>query len=373
MLAGEALAAKANGEAEPQRYVALARFFAENIAVQAPSLEKTVTESAEAVTGADAVLAGYDALPGHRPRRIHSRRPGEGRDDTECVARSVRHTSAFSRHDLSELCASFRPLLKQRAQGKRRCPTPPSSTIPDRERTSMAPLKDPITKPVKTRVVDTGKHSYRFHELQVERLGLRGTIYLVDDDPEFSGAAQRLLELAGYHVQSFPSAERLLAQQLHQNRVDCILLDVRLPAITGPDLQQQLIAQNVELPIIFLSGYEDIPITVRTIKSGAEDFLRKPVTAEILLSTIERAIDKHKTSQQRREEKAIHRTNAAKLTPRERDVFERVVEGKLNKQIANEFGSTVRTIKAHRQRVMEKMQARSLAELVLMAEQLKPS
>lgn len=202
---------------------------------------------------------------------------------------------------------------------------------------------------------------------------LRGTIYLVDDDPEFSGAAQRLLEMAGYRVLSFPSAERLLEQQFAKDRADCILLDVRLPAITGPDLQQQLIAQNVELPIIFLSGYEDIPTTVRTIKSGAEDFLRKPITADILLATVERAIDRHKTTQQRRDERAILRANVTSLTPREREVFDRIVEGKLNKQIAHEFGSTVRTIKAHRQRVMEKMQARSLAELVLMAQQLKSS
>jgi len=202
---------------------------------------------------------------------------------------------------------------------------------------------------------------------------LRGTIYLVDDDPEFSAAAQRLLEMAGYQVLSFPSAERLLEQQFSKDRVGCILLDVRLPALTGPDLQQQLIAQSVELPIIFLSGYDDIPTTVRTIKSGAEDFMRKPVTADILLSTVERAIDKHKTSQQRRDERAILSANAGRLTPREREVFERIVEGKSNKQIAHEFGSTVRTIKAHRQRVMEKMQARSLAELVLVAHQLRSS
>jgi len=202
---------------------------------------------------------------------------------------------------------------------------------------------------------------------------LRGTIYLVDDDPEFSAAAQRLLEMAGYQVLSFPSAERLLEQQVSKDRVGCILLDVRLPALTGPDLQQQLIAQSVELPIIFLSGYDDIPTTVRTIKSGAEDFMRKPVTADILLSTVERAIDKHKTSQQRRDERAILSANAGRLTPREREVFERIVEGKSNKQIAHEFGSTVRTIKAHRQRVMEKMQARSLAELVLVAHQLRSS
>ena len=202
---------------------------------------------------------------------------------------------------------------------------------------------------------------------------MRGTIYLVDDDPEFSAAAQRLLEMAGYQVLSFPSAERLLEQQFSKDRVGCILLDVRLPALTGPDLQQQLIAQSVELPIIFLSGYDDIPTTVRTIKSGAEDFMRKPVTADILLSTVERAIDKHKTSQQRRDERAILSANAGRLTPREREVFERIVEGKSNKQIAHEFGSTVRTIKAHRQRVMEKMQARSLAELVLVAHQLRSS
>lgn len=206
-----------------------------------------------------------------------------------------------------------------------------------------------------------------------EIVALRGTIYLVDDDPEFSGAAQRLLEMAGYEVRSFPSAERLLERPFLKERVGCILLDVRLPALAGPDLQQQLIAQNVELPIIFLSGYEDIPTVVRTIKSGAEDFLRKPVTADVLLSTVGSAIDKHKTSQQRRDERAILRANEARLTPRERQVFERIVEGKLNKEIAHEFGSTERTIKAHRQQVMEKMQARSLAELILVAHRLRSS
>jgi len=200
---------------------------------------------------------------------------------------------------------------------------------------------------------------------------LRETIYIIDDDPEFSGAARRLLEMAGYRVLSFPSGERLLEQQFSKDRVACILLDVRLPALTGPELQQELIAHNVGLPIIFLSGYDDIPTTVRTIKSGAEDFLRKPITADVLLSTVERAIEKHMASQQRRDKQAVLRAKETKLTPREREVFDRIVEGKLNKQIALELGCTVRTTKAHRQRVMEKMQARSLAELVVMAQQLR--
>ena len=204
-----------------------------------------------------------------------------------------------------------------------------------------------------------------------EITNFRGTIYLVDDDPDFSDAVRRILEMAGYQVRTFSSAEQLIELRSSEERADCILLDVRLPAITGPDLQQRLIEHNVEQPIIFLSGYEDVPTTVRTIKSGAEDFLKKPITADILLSTVERAIDRHRSSQQRRQTREALETNEARLTPREREVFERIIQGRLNKQIAYEFGSTLRTIKAHRQRVMEKMQARSLAELVLMAHQLR--
>ena len=195
-------------------------------------------------------------------------------------------------------------------------------------------------------------------------------VYVVDDDHSFVAAIERRLRLAGYEVLTYPSAERLLVQRPDDNQEGCILLDVRIPGMSGPDLQRRLDELGSTLPIIFLSGYADIKTTVRTIKAGAEDFLTKPVEAEQLFAAIERAIARHKNAREMNRASSIQRDRVGSLTPRERQVFELVVRGQTNKHAARSLGCTERTIKAHRQRVMEKMQVQSLAELVSLAERV---
>jgi FixJ family two-component response regulator len=199
---------------------------------------------------------------------------------------------------------------------------------------------------------------------------LPGVVHVVDDDHSFQTAIRQRLQLAGYEVQIYSSAEAFLDQQPNDNRSGCLLLDVRIPGLSGPELQARLREVGSTLPIVFISAHEDIQTTVRVIKAGAEDFLIKPVASDRLLPTIERAIARHNALQKLQSELDVLRAHVAALTPRERQVFGLVVQGKINKQIAFALGSTERTIKAHRQRVMEKMNVRSLAELVLIAAQL---
>ena len=196
------------------------------------------------------------------------------------------------------------------------------------------------------------------------------TVYVVDDDASFRAAVERRLKKAGYIVATYPSAQQLLDNLPDEEQPGCILLDVRIPDLSGPELQDRLAQVGSTLPIVFLTGYTDVPTTVRTIKAGAEDFLTKPVSSEQLLRAIEQAIARHEVSRGVKHKLDILRDLLATLTPRERQVFERVVQGKINKQIAQQLGATERTIKAHRHRVMEKMKVQSLAELVSIAERL---
>jgi FixJ family two-component response regulator len=166
------------------------------------------------------------------------------------------------------------------------------------------------------------------------------------------------------------SAQQLLDHLPDEDQSGCILLDVRIPDLSGPELQDRLGEAGSTLPIVFLTGYGDVPTSVRAIKAGAEDFLTKPVSSEQLLRAVEQAIAHHEVSRGVRRKLDAFRELLATLTPRERQVFERVVQGKINKQIAHQLGATERTIKAHRHRVMEKMKVQSLAELVSIAERL---
>jgi len=199
---------------------------------------------------------------------------------------------------------------------------------------------------------------------------LPGMVHVVDDDASFRTAIERRLKKAGYTVATYPSAQQLLARLPDDKEPGCILLDVRIPGLSGPELQGRLNELGSILPIVFLTGYADVQTTVRTIKAGAEDFLTKPVSSEQLLSAIERALAHHETLRAQRSKLDVVRAQIATLTPRERQVFELVVRGKINKQIAHELGTTERTIKAHRQQVMEKAKTQSLAELVSIAEHL---
>jgi FixJ family two-component response regulator len=199
---------------------------------------------------------------------------------------------------------------------------------------------------------------------------LPGFVHVVDDDASFRTAVERRLTKAGYEVATYASAQHLLDRLPNESELGCILLDVRIPGLSGPELQGRLSELGSTLPIVFLTGHPDVPTTVRTIKAGAEDFLTKPVSSDELLQAVERAIAHHEVTRSLNSKLDMVRARIGTLTPRERQVFELVVRGKTNKHVANTVGSTERTIKAHRQRMMEKMQVQSLAELVSLAERV---
>ena len=197
-----------------------------------------------------------------------------------------------------------------------------------------------------------------------------GFVHIVDDDASFRTAMERRLKHAGYEVATYASAQHLLDRLPSESVPSCILLDVRIPELSGPELQERLSELGSTLPIIFLTGHPDIPTTVRAIKAGADDFLTKPVSSDELLQAVERAIAHHEVTRGLKSKLDVVRARIATLTPREREVFELVIRGKTNKQVARALGWTERTIKAHRHRVMEKMQVQSLAELVSLAERV---
>jgi len=197
---------------------------------------------------------------------------------------------------------------------------------------------------------------------------LSALVHVVDDDASFRTAVERRLKKAGYEVAIYPSAQDLLDRLPGESEPACILLDVRIPGLSGPELQDRLSELGSTLPIVFLTGYADVQTTVRTIKAGAEDFLTKPVSSEDLLAAVERALARQLAARGRRDKLDTVRAHIAMLTPREREVFQLIVRGNTNKQVGNVLGATERTIKAHRHRVMEKMQVQSLAELVSLAE-----
>ena len=197
-----------------------------------------------------------------------------------------------------------------------------------------------------------------------------GCVHIVDDDASFRTAMERRLKHAGYEVATYASAQHLLDDLPSESVRSCLLLDVRIPELSGPELQERLSELGSTLPIIFLTGYPDIPATVRAIKAGADDFLTKPVSSDDLLQAIERAIVHHEVTRGLKSKLDVVRAHVAALTPRERQVFDLVIRGDTNKHVARALGCTERTIKAHRHRVMEKMQVRSQLELVSLAERV---
>jgi FixJ family two-component response regulator len=178
-----------------------------------------------------------------------------------------------------------------------------------------------------------------------------------------------MLRMCKFDVALYQSADELLAKPVRADR-GCILLDVQMDGLDGLELQGRLAQLGNLLPIIFLTGHGDIPTSVRAIKAGADDFLSKPVSTATLKESIERALERHDATRQQQQRYNARRTLVAMLTPREREVFDLVVRGKLNKQIAYSLGTSERTIKAHRHCVMQKLQVNSVAEAVSIAERL---
>jgi RNA polymerase sigma factor (sigma-70 family) len=194
-------------------------------------------------------------------------------------------------------------------------------------------------------------------------------IHLVDDDAAFGTAISRLLKASRYQVVVHTSASEFLEMPTSSDR-GCILLDVRMPGVDGLEVQNRLANLRSKLPIVFLTGYGDIATSVRAIKAGAEDFLSKPVAKSQLLDAIGRALVRYDEAHERNSRLEVLQRLVNSLTPRQREVFTLVVRGKLNKQIAHELGTSERTVKAHRHSVMQKLQVKSLAEVVSIAERL---
>lgn len=197
----------------------------------------------------------------------------------------------------------------------------------------------------------------------------KGIVFVVDDDDAVRRALERLIKSVGLTVETFSSAQEFLRRDPPEGPA-CIVSDVRMPGLSGLDLQKELADASLSMPIVFMTGHGTVPMSVRAMKAGAVDFLQKPVDEQVLLDAIHQALEKGSREQQALAEQAEIQERIESLTAREREVFEHVVSGKLNKQIAADLGASEKTIKVHRGRVMQKMQADSLADLVRMAERV---
>jgi FixJ family two-component response regulator len=194
-------------------------------------------------------------------------------------------------------------------------------------------------------------------------------VFVVDDEPAICLSLQRLVRSVGLEAQTISSAQEFLGAK-RPDGPGCLVLDVRLPGLSGLDLQQELLDAKVDLPIVFITGHGDIPMTVRAMKAGAVEFLTKPFRDQDLIDAIQHGIEKHRAARKERGKIDEFKTLYDSLTPREREVCSLVAQGLLNKQIAAQLGAAEKTIKVHRGQVMRKMKAESLADLVRIGEKL---
>ena len=197
-------------------------------------------------------------------------------------------------------------------------------------------------------------------------------VFVVDDDPSIRSSLKFLMSSVGLQVEGFDSADALLKRNL-PDAPSCLVLDVRLRGLSGLDFQRQLAARNCHIPIIFITGHGDIPMSVRAMKAGAVEFLTKPFRDQDLLDAVRIALEKDRERRERKKEVSELKERYNSLTPREQEVISMVVSGMLNKQIADQLGTAENTVKVHRSRAMEKMHAQSVAELVKMIDKLESS
>lgn len=191
------------------------------------------------------------------------------------------------------------------------------------------------------------------------------TVFVVDDDEAVRGGLKQLLQSVGLRVQVYASAQDFLASY-HLDAPGCLVLDIRMPGMGGLDLQERLAQQDIRLPIIFLTGHGDVPAAVRALKAGAMDFLEKPFNSQVLLDRIQQAISRDAEARSRSAEESLIVHRLATLTAREREVLDMMIGGKANKVIAMDLDISERTVEFHRGKIMRKMQARSIAELINM-------
>jgi len=194
----------------------------------------------------------------------------------------------------------------------------------------------------------------------------KGTVYVVDDDEAVRDSVQWLLEGKDYRVRGFESAKVFLSRY-DPREVACLIADIRMGGMTGMELQDRLIERHSPLPIVFITGHGDVPMAVESMKKGALDFIQKPFNEEQLLGTVERMLDKAREAFAEHQQAANRDALLAKLTGREGQVLERIVAGRLNKQIADDLGISIKTVEAHRANIMEKLGANTVADLLKIA------